>query len=354
MCSSYAHATCRNTTKVARKFKTFTTSMAGSKRKACTHHKKGVCKKHAKRGRKHALSKRHSRSAYLLLLRYSARQVANILRRRPGVPRTLSKNTVISSAKAYGESIGKPIQCDKKKPQQKLRENCKRARVTFCKAMKRRNWANVMFTDRKRFYLLYPGSKVQPSMWVLKGERQQAYKASKPICLNVYLGITCHGPTKCHFVAGTTGRISKFKTKAGNTSRSICSSEYYHVVHKTFLPCGDLLFHCRPWVLQQDGDRSHASAHAALRRYLVEHPKSHITMLDGWPPCSPDLSVIENFWGWLQAKINMRGCRTVASFKKCLLRLIRTAPFSLFEDYYKSIPKRLRECIDKGGSRTHY
>lgn len=296
------------------------------------------------------------RLAYLLLTgdkHYSARHVAEILRRKPGVPKTLNKDTVLRNAKAYGVSNNKPIHFDRRKPRQKLKENCKQKRVAFCTAEAGRDWANVMFTDRKRFYLFYPGSKVQPGVWLMKGERQEAYRVSSPICLNVYLGITCHGPTTCHFVAGTSGMTSKFKTKAGHTSRSICSSEYYHVVHKTFLPCGDKLFHGRPWVLQQDGDRSHATSKDALATYLAKHPRSQITILKDWPPCSPDLSVIENYWGWLQAQVNKCGCTSVRGFKRCLLKLIRATPTSLFMGYYNSIPNRLQECIDKGGSRIH-
>ena len=348
--TSLAYAQVSERIPTHRKFKATVGNMKLIEKRSCTMGKKG-------RGRRHILSRRLCRSAYLLLTSgkcYSAREVAEILRRRPGVPPTLNKDTVLRNAKDYGISINKPIHYDRKKPRQKLKDNCKRNRVAFCKAVAGRDWANVMFTDRKRFYLFYPGSKVQPAMWLLEGERQEAYMVSNPICLNVYLGITCHGPTACHFVAGTTGMTSKFKTKAGHISRSICSSEYYHVVHKTFLPCGDKLFHGRPWVLQQDGDRSHATAHDALATYLAEHPGSHISILKDWPPCSPDLSVIENYWGWLQTKVNKCGCTSVRGFKRCLLKLIRTTPMSLFRRYFNSIPNRLQECIHKGGSRVHY
>ena len=229
MCGSYA--------RVARMCGCIVATVKRWAHRESTKSKKG-------RGRKHALNTRGCRSAFLLLTSniYNGARgvvVAKVMRKRPGISETLSKHTVIRSARSYAESIGKPIYCDMKKPQQQLTENCKLARIAFCQTAQGRDWANVMFTG-------------------------------------------------------------------------------------------------------------------ALRAYLGKHPRSHISILNGWPACSPDLSIIEHFGGWLQIEMNKCGCKTVLGFKKCLLKLITTTPMSLFNSYYNSIPLRMQECIDKHGRRVHY
>jgi hypothetical protein len=124
---------------------------------------------------------------------------------------------------------------------------------------------------------------------------------------------------------------------------------------KTLLPEGQRLFKGAPWILQQDGDRSHSVASkSAVDAYNKLFSKSHIGILPQWPANSPDLSPIENLWAVVQAKANAEGCKTFSEYQKCVVQLIRKIPHTHLSNYYKSMKGRLQECIDKGGSRIDY
>jgi hypothetical protein len=55
------------------------------------------------------------------------------------------------------------------------------------------------------------------------------------------------------------------------------------------------------WELQLDGAQAHRTA--AMQQYLAGASPS---VLKDWPPCSSDLSCIENVRAWCQRKINDR------------------------------------------------
>ena len=57
-----------------------------------------------------------------------------------------------------------------------------------------------MFTDMKRCYLRYPGSKVKHCIWVLEGEDddEAVFQPTNTHCVNVYVGITPYGMTVMH------------------------------------------------------------------------------------------------------------------------------------------------------------
>lgn len=355
-----AYARCRNASSVARKFHVDPKTV---------HHwiaktnDDDPVSESAGRGRKPALDTAEARTAYKMLKsgKYNgALHVARELHKRSPstTDKPAAKSTIIKHAKAYATSIGDCLVCDKRKPVQQLSVDCMAKRVQFCKDNMQRNWDNVMFTDRKRFYFMYPGSCVKPAVWKSKGQRQAAYRPSAPQCINLYCGITRYGATLCHFVSGTSGLKKKFKTKNDTYARNICSAEYYGVMMKTLLAGGDCIYKkhkVSSWVMQQDNDRSHgASSHTALSDYLQKHKKSKIEILPGWPANSPDLSPIENFWGSVQTQVNAMGCKTFLAYKRAVLKLIRDAPTEWFDNYYKTMRARLEECIANGGSRIQH
>lgn len=81
--------------------------------------------------------------------------VAAELYKRKGIQ--VSTKTLSKSVKGYCKRMGRPIKAVFSKPVKQLSQSGMLQRLTFCKNNKTRNWANVMFTDRCRFYQFYPG-----------------------------------------------------------------------------------------------------------------------------------------------------------------------------------------------------
>jgi transposase len=176
------------------------------------------------------------------------------------------RTTVTRHAKARAAARGTPIAIYRGKPRRQLSKATMAKRLAFCKANRTTNWTRVMFTDRKKFLLRYPGSKVKRVQWVRKGHHPVADIVNRPMAFNVYAGITKYGMTKVHVVAGTSHRKSAFKNKKGDTSRNITAAEYEDVLSSTLLPEGKKIFNkvgLSSWVLQQDNDPSHKKASAA-------------------------------------------------------------------------------------------
>ena len=147
-------------------------------------------------------------------------------------------------------------------------------RLEFCKANLTRCWDSVTFTDRKKFHFTYPGTKVQPVSWLLDGAPREARSVNHALVVNVYAGITRHGVTQFHEVAGTSKHESTYKNKKGKGARNITSSEYGNVVKATLLPEGRRIFSTQgvsTWLLQQDNDPTHKAAIPVVEGWNAQH-----------------------------------------------------------------------------------
>lgn len=203
-----------------------------------------------KLGRKRALSTAAAQKAKELLLSGScngAKDVARALHSLGITSKQLSSSTIIRAARQQARKEGRPIKHVRGKPAKQLTNATMQKRLAFAEANKARCWDNVMFTDRKKFLLLFPGASVKAVQWARKGDRIEAATANRPMAVNLYAGITRHGMTACHMVAGTSKYTSPFTTKKGQPARNITSGEYTAVLKQTLLPGGQRLVSGR-WV----------------------------------------------------------------------------------------------------------
>jgi transposase len=222
-----------------------------------------------------------------------AEDVAKELHRLGKTRNKLSRTCIIGNVKQYCKREGIPsITTTIGVPKKKLTAANMAARLRFCELNLNRDWKNVMFSDRCKFFHYYPGCCIYKSAWRVVGEACTEYKVNRAATFNVYGGITKHGTTRFHVVAGTTNYnpVKKYCNKKGAPAKNITSEEYHDVVSKTFLPDGERLFNGSPWVLQQDNDPTHAKA---SRKALQDIIGNHASILDAWPPNSPDLNIIE-------------------------------------------------------------
>jgi hypothetical protein len=266
------------------------------------------------------------------------------------------KTTLIRAARREALARGAQLKAVRGKPAKQLTTNTKQKRLAFAAANKSRTWGHVMFTDRKKFHFSYPGAKVRPVAWVIKGTKQQAYTVNHPQVVNVYAGLTKHGMTKAHVVAGTSKHKTEHTNAKGAQARNITSSEYAEVLKKTLLPEATRLFSTKGaavFVLQQDNDPTHRVAEATLKEWNAQHSSGH-QLLAPWPPNSPDLNPIENVWAWVQNRVNAMGCSSFEQFKQAVLDGIKAVPKEMIKKLFDSMPKRLAQVTESGGDKTKY
>jgi len=312
-----------------------------------------------KKGRPVTATRRVFKAAQAKLLRPGfggLAAAARELHSRGHTPRVLHKSTLSRMLRDRRPETEKAIVPRFRRPTRALSAYDMSRRALFAKLNQSRDWDNVMFTDRKKFYLWYPGSQVQLVQWVEKGESYQVTKANKPLCVNVYVGITRYGTTGMLVVSGTSKHKSSFKTKAGKDARNITGAEYQRVLTAHLLPHGAALMRLnghKSWVFQQDNDPAHSQAEAVIRTYNKRH-NTNIKLLQGWPPHSPDLSPIENMWADVQRRLDRAGCKTFPDFVGQLESLIANMGTAWLERAYAGMHQRIVDTINLRGGMTRH
>lgn len=311
-------------------------------------------KKHS--GRKPILSEKACKAAYQLLAkngRMSSTHVAEQLHSKNLCNKIVYRTTVVAAARRYAKDKGLAnVVANWSNPKRRLSEANKQQRLEFCRENINRDWASVMFIDRCKFTLKYPGVERHKQIWRPAGEPCQEYFPTKPTSMyNVYGGITIHGPTKLIPVTGTTGTKlkTKYKTKRQQNARSITQSEYT-VVAQDLLTEGHRLFKGQPWALVQDNDKVHKGMHTALKDWNKQH--SGNASLIKFPPNSPDLNLIENVWGYITSKVEAAGCKSSHEFQEQVDKQFSELSDSYLKKLFSNMARRIKECIQKEGDRT--
>lgn len=319
----------------------------------------GVLERSKGNGRKPILDEEKCQLARTLLLDCkfgTIESVAAELQKRYQI--TLGLKTLSRSIKGYAMKVGEPVKHVSGKPNKQLSKGTMEKRKQFCKDNMDRTWDNVMITDRCKFHMYYPGVKVKRSAWIRVGEEWVAPKVNHAQCLNVYAGITKHGVTKLHVVAGTTNHATTFTNKKGQKAKNITSSEYQSVVTNTFLPEGKRIFTAvgvSKWYLQQDNDPTHKKAsELALREWAQRNLGSTVELLPNWPPNSPDLSPIENVWAYVQGEVNAAGCVDFNAFAAKVHETFSKLSKTHLKNLFHSMKTRVKKCIEKYGGKINY
>jgi hypothetical protein len=314
-------------------------------------------------GRKSALSAEAAVRASDLLdegVQGGASQVAKQLLAEGLASRLVHKSTVLRAARKGAKEEGCVMKVSKRPPPKGLSNGTIKKRLQFAKQNSNRAWSHVMFIDRKRFYFRYPGSKVQPYRWEKVGptrpKKKAVYRPNHPMCLNVYAGITKFGVSKLHEVAGSSKHKTSFKNKQGGVASNITEEEYGHALKETLLPEGRRLYAAQgvsSWWLQQDNDPAHGKAADVVRAWNKKYASS-IQLLPKSPPNSPDLNLIENVWGYVQAKVDQLGCQTFEQFKEAVHQQFAAVPLAMLQNLYKSMPNRIACVVQNEGDKTKY
>lgn len=317
----------------------------------------------ARRGRKPALSDEAADAAFKMLTDQKtggAQSVARALQMQGIVLGQVHKTTLIRHARRAASAAGQKLVVRRGPPPKGLTKATMEKRLDFARANVSRNWKPVMFTDRKKFYFRYPGTSVSLVRWELESRATQVdpgvYQPNKPQAVNIYAGITPFGVSSARIVAGTSCHKSDFTNKQGKQASNITQNEYQAVLADTLLPEGRRLFSTHGiscWVLQQDNDPAHKVAGPAVAEWNQRHG-SAVSLLQNWPPNSPDLNLIENVWAWVQARVDQKGCQNFSEFKAEVLQQLSKVPQSMIDKLYASMRGRLVSVIESDGGKIKY
>lgn len=288
-----------------------------------------------------------------------ARFVANILFSEGLTPVRVAPCTVIRAVKRWVADKGDALVCLRGRPPKVMTPRTREKRLQFTAKNLNRPWKHVMITDRCRFYFRFPGSRVSRTRWALRSLKhaEGVFTPNKPMCYNVYGGITRYGVTKLHVVTGTTGHKSTYCNQQGRVARNITKGEYRDVVKSTLLKEGRRIFAGQgmpAFVLQQDNDPCHSAAKSVVAEWNESRRNGVVQILDGWPGNSPDLSPIENVWAWVDAEVAAMGCKTFPEFCEAIDMKFKNVPKSMLANLFDSLPKRMQQCLTVHGHKTSY
>jgi len=101
---------------------------------------------------------------------------------------------------------------------------------------------------------------------------------------------------------------SNLSFRVYHVDKNFNSTLYRYLLRRVIFPKLNRKYEDSSFVFQQDNASIHTSE--LIRNFLID---SEVEQLF-WPPCSPDLSSIENLWGILQKRVNYRLRSNVREF----------------------------------------
>jgi hypothetical protein len=106
-------------------------------------------------------------------------------------------------------------------------------------------------------------------------------------------------------------------------------------------------------VLQQDNDPTHNCASTSIAEWGSSARRS-VTLLEDWPPHSPDLSPIENAWAYVDGRVQAKGCKTIQELEQAVEEELAAFPKETLRKYYDGMDQRMEAVIAAGGDRIRH
>ena len=125
---------------------------------------------------------------------------------------------------------------------------------------------------------------------------------------------------------------------------NVNSDEYIKILKENVL---DFLYMHEPF--QQDNAPAHKSL--KTKNFFWENG---FTILENWPPQSPDINIIENMWSILKKRVCARQPETLKALWGYAQEEFGKIPCDYVEKLYSSIPRRLELVLKRKGYPTKY
>lgn len=218
-------------------------------------------------------------------------------------------------------------------PKPKLTEEHMARRLAFAQQYLHRDWRLTIFTDEKHFTLHSPPNRKNDVVWDEAGTEYIYEKGPHSAQVRVWGGFSATGKTKLVRYIDTL------------------NSERYIRIIKGQVATIRSMFGADAFMFQQDGAPCHTSSTTLS---FLQQTFGQPFDKKQWPANSPDLNPIENLWAIVEDKIRSRNPKTLRSLKRMITEEWNAIYDSTLENLVKSMPSRLRQCIERNGGWTDY
>jgi transposase len=236
-----------------------------------------------------------------------------------------------------------------RRPKPLLTAKHKATRLAFANANIGLNFSKWIFSDECSVSV-FP-SHVKQRVWRKCSDSWDAEFSCTPIVrqstkLMVWAcaGMWGKGPLLIHkpVKSSKSGKKKKKKKK----DKTITAIKYLSVL-KSQLPA--LQHKIGPdAIFQHDNARVHT---AAIVTQWLQH--RHTPVVD-WPPCSPDLSPLENLWTDFKRRVWDRSPKTIADLPAAIRGAWKSFTNEEVSHYFSNVEQRLRDVVDSQGGSTKY
>jgi transposase len=264
--------------------------------------------------------------------------VKRLVKRVKGRERQSTRKTAASFKATKGQRVGretvrKTIKAQgliphRRKRRPKLTEAQKAKRVVFAKKYLRHDWSDTAFWDEKQFELTHPPNPKDDVVWDERGAEIFKEEVAHPISYNVGLAITVQGATR---LAPYTGTIN--------------SQKFIDMVDG---PIEDLdeLFDGEDYVWLMDNASCHRSK---LTQGEMVQKVPNLFPKSEWPANSPDISAIENVFGYVQDLVDQKHPNDLKSLQRIVKAEFKKLTPEKCQKFISELPSRLKRIIASNG-----
>lgn len=208
-------------------------------------------------------------------------------------------------------------------------EQSRRTRVSWCQKQQEieLDWTHVVFSDESWFEL---GSNHQ---WLWRH-----YNDYGP---DVMIDKKAHREKVMVWGAIGEGFKSDLLFIEGNVT-----GDYYfdNIICGGFLEKADKTYGYNNWLFQQDNARPH------IKKSTLEAMSNlDIRLLEGWPPYSPDLNIIETVWAIMKRRVNESRPKTKIELKMIISKVWEELTLETIHGLVAEMPNRLVQVIASNG-----
>jgi transposase len=171
----------------------------------------------------------------------------------------------------------------------------------------------------------------------------------------VYKGLNVCSKPKLSFTSKLmVGAFVSFKGKSSififKEKEMLNSAKYESLLRLKMIPDAKKLYgSTKNFIFVQDNAPSHKTKE--IKNFFESNK---INYLEDFPPCSPDLNVIENIWAILKNEVSKTEPKNLLDLKKTIKKCWENIPLSLIQSTIKSWNNRLKDIKKLKGNISSY